>query len=198
MRKEPCSRCRVGKPLSPVRVVELAGPLLRCWPRWVQVAVTARTTAELDVVVAAIRGGKGTAVAVRADLAQPEAPRQVLEQVHAELGPIDILVNNAGIGSSGSPRPVAEFDDAFWDLTLWLNLTVPYRLSKGVLPHMLQQRWGRIINVASINGKMPSFHGRPIRRANMACSGSTRTLALEVAKEGVTVNAIFACCHRDE
>lgn len=154
------------------------------------VALTARTSAELEEAVGTIQAAGGHARALSADLAQPDALGTVLEQTAAELGPIDILVNNAGIGSSANPRPVADFDDAFWDLSLWLNLTVPYRLSKGVLPHMRRQRWGRIINVASINGKMPSLHGAAYAASKHGLLGLTRTLALEVAREGITVNAI--------
>src|SRR5439155_8041995 len=112
---------------------------------------TARTTGELDEVVQAIRAAGKDAVAIHADLTQPDTATHILAQMTAALGPVEVLVNNAGIGSSSDPRPVAEFDDAFWDLTLLLNLTVPYRLSKAVLPHLRRQRWGRIINVASIN-----------------------------------------------
>ena len=86
------------------------------------------------------------------------------------LGPVEILVNNAGIGSSSDPRPVVDYDDRFWDLTLALNLTAPYLLCKAALPDMLQRRWGRIINIASINGKVPSLHGALTRLASTACS----------------------------
>ena len=108
----------------------------------------------------------------------------------AKFGPIDILVNNAGIGSSTNPKPVADFNDEFWELTLNLNLTVPYKLSKAVLPHMRKQHWGRIINIASINSKMPSLHGAAYAASKHGLLGLTRTLALEVAREGITVNAI--------
>ena len=80
----------------------------------------------------------------------------LLERAASAFGPIDILVNNAGIGSSADPRPLAEFRDAFWDETLELNLTAPYLLSKAALPHMRAQGWGRIVTVASINGRVPS------------------------------------------
>ncbi len=155
-----------------------------------RVAVTARTTAELDEVVKTISDAGGRAVAIAADLTQKDAPAKILEQTKASLGPIDILVNNAGIGSSSDPRPIAEFNDGFWELTLLLNLTVPYKLSKAVLPHMRKQKWGRIINIASINSKMPSFHGAAYAASKHGLLGLTRTLALEIAKEGVTVNAI--------
>ena len=155
-----------------------------------KVGITARTSAELDGVVQTIQKGGGKAVAIVADLANKESPAKIREEVTEKLGPIDILVNNAGIGSSFDPRPVADFSDDFWELTLYLNLTVPFKLSKAVLPHMREQKWGRIINIASINSKMPSFHGAAYAASKHGLLGLTRTLALEVAKEGITVNAI--------
>ena len=155
-----------------------------------RVGVTARTASELEDTVQAIQKGGGQAVAIVADLVQKDAPAYVVEQMSAKLGPIDILVNNAGIGSSSDPRPVAEFDDDFWELTLYLNLTVPYKLSKAALPPMREKHWGRIINIASINGKMPSLHGAAYAASKHGLLGLTRTLALEVAREGITVNAI--------
>ena len=154
------------------------------------VGVTARTAAELDEVVKTIESAGGKAIAISADLAQAEAPAAVIKEMQARLGPVDILVNNAGIGSSMNPKPIAEFNDDFWNLTLTLNLTVPYKFSKGVLPHMREKKWGRIINIASINGKMPSLHGAAYAASKHGLLGFTRTLALEVAKEGITVNAI--------
>lgn len=154
------------------------------------VAVTARTTAELDEVVAAITAEKGRAVALTADLADRTAPARVLHDVTAALGPVEILVNNAGIGSSSNPKPVVAFDDAFWELTLLVNLTIPYLLSKAVLPEMMKRRWGRIINIASINGKIGSLHGAAYAASKHGLLGLTRTLAQEVARDGITVNAI--------
>lgn len=155
-----------------------------------KVGVTARTTAELDEVVQTIKNAGGQAVAIASDLSQKDACPKLMDDAAKSLGPIDILVNNAGIGSSANPRPVADFSDDFWELSLTLNLTVPYKLSKAALPHMQKQKWGRIINVASINGKMPSLHGAAYAASKHGLLGFTRTLALEVAKDGTTVNAI--------
>jgi NAD(P)-dependent dehydrogenase (short-subunit alcohol dehydrogenase family) len=155
-----------------------------------RVAVTARTRAELEEVVAAITGQKGQALAVTADLADRAAPQQVVRDVAAALGPVDILVNNAGVGSSANPKPLLEFDDDFWDLSIALNLTAPYLLCKAVLPAMLERRWGRIINVASIAGKIGTLHGAAYSATKHGLLGLTRSLALEVAQGGVTVNAI--------
>ena len=155
-----------------------------------KVAVTARTAAELEEVVAAIRARGGEAVAVTADVADRAAVQSLLVRVQEGLGPVEILVNNAGIGSSADPRPVVEYDDAFWDMTLAVNLTAPYLLCKAVLPGMIVRRWGRVINIASINGRIPTLHAAAYVASKHGLLGLTRALALEVAKDGITVNAI--------
>jgi NAD(P)-dependent dehydrogenase (short-subunit alcohol dehydrogenase family) len=154
------------------------------------IAITARTEGDLRSLVEEVQSAGGKALAIRADLVDPSAPAQVVHQVLEAFGTIDILVNNAGIGSSSSPRPVVDFDDEFWNKTLALNLTAPYKLSKAVLPIMLQKKWGRMINIASINGKLPAIHGAAYTASKHGLLGLTRTLALEVARDGITVNAI--------
>ncbi len=154
------------------------------------VAVTARSAADLESLVEEIRQSGGRAIPVSADLTDPAAPPHVVQQVLESFGTIDILVNNAGIGSSSSPRPVVDFDDAFWDKTLALNLTAPYLFTKAVLPVLLAKKWGRISNIASINGKLPALHGAAYTASKHGLLGLTRTLALEVARDGITVNAI--------
>jgi NAD(P)-dependent dehydrogenase (short-subunit alcohol dehydrogenase family) len=155
-----------------------------------RVAVAARTEPELAEVVETIRSRGGQAVALAADLADRDTCRQLVARAAEALGPIDVLVNNAGVGSSANPRPVVAFDDDFWELSLRINLTAPYLLCRAVLPAMLQRRWGRIINVASINSRTGSFHGAAYAASKHGLLGLTRTLALEVAGEGITVNAI--------
>jgi len=155
-----------------------------------RVALTARTEFEVEDAAKEIRDFGATALPLVADLTDPEAPRRLLDQTVGAIGPVDILVNNAGIGSSPNPKPVVSYDDDFWDLTLLLNLTAPYRLSKLVLPGMIDRQFGRIINVASINGKIPSLHGAAYAASKHGLLGLTKTLALEVAKDGITVNAI--------
>jgi NAD(P)-dependent dehydrogenase (short-subunit alcohol dehydrogenase family) len=155
-----------------------------------RVAVTARTTGELDEVVGVIRSQGGQATALTADLSDRGAARRLIPQVAELLGPVEILVNNAGVGSSGNPRPVVDFDDDFWELTLTVNLTVPYLLSKAVLPAMLAKRSGRIVNVASINSKIPTLHAAAYIASKHGLLGLTRSLAMEVARDGITVNAI--------
>ena len=155
-----------------------------------RVAVTARSVDELDEVVATIRAAGGEALALVADLAERAVPAEIVEQVQRAWGPVHVLVNNAGLGSSADPRPVVDFDDAFWDRSLAINLTAPYLLCKAVLPAMLKARWGRIITIASINGKIGSLHGAAYAASKHGVLGLTRTLAMETARDGITVNAI--------
>jgi len=155
-----------------------------------KVAITARTAAEIAEVGESIRARGGEVLEIVADLSDSESPRQVALLVTKTWGPVEVLVNNAGIGSSANPRPVVEFDDAFWELSLRVNLTAPYLLCKAVLPDMIRQRFGRIITVASINGKIGSLHGAAYAASKHGVLGLVRTLAMEVAKDGITVNAI--------
>jgi NAD(P)-dependent dehydrogenase (short-subunit alcohol dehydrogenase family) len=155
-----------------------------------RLAVTARTVSELDEVVGLIRASGGSANAFPADLADRAVPRQLVADVENSLGPVEILVNNAGIGSSAGPNPVVEFDDDFWELTLKVNLTAPYLLSKAVLPGMISRKWGRIIMIASVNGKIGALHGAAYAASKHGVLGLTRSLAIETAAQGITVNAI--------
>ncbi len=153
-------------------------------------AVTGRDVNDLESLRQAIGDiGVGCEVVV-ADLAEAGAANAVYDAARAALGPIDILVNNAGVGSSANPKPVVDYDDDFWDLLLYVNLTVPYLLCKRVLPEMLAAKSGNIINVASINGKIGSFHGAAYAASKHGLLGLTRSLAMEVVGDGIRVNAI--------
>lgn len=155
-----------------------------------KVVAVARTRDELTEVVAAISGAGGAAAALECDLADRSQSLQIVDRAAALFGSIDILVNNAGLGSSADPRPLADFRDEFWDLTLEVNLTAPYLLSKAVLPHMRAQRFGRIITVASINSRIPSPHAGAYVASKHGVLGLMRSLALEHAAEGITVNCV--------
>ncbi len=154
------------------------------------VAITARTADDLEELKGKIGETGVRCVTVVADLSQRGAVDEVWSQLQRGFEQLDILVNNAGIGSSVKPLPIADYDDELWEQTLYLNLTVPYLFCKKVLPDMLLRKHGRIINIASINGKIGSVHGAAYAASKHGVLGLTRTLALEVSKDGITVNAI--------
>ena len=154
------------------------------------VVAVARTRDELAEVVAVITQAGGAATALECDLADRTQSIQVANNAASSFGTIDILVNNAGIGSSADPRPLIDFRDEFWDLTLEVNLTAPYLLSKAVLPAMKAQGWGRIITVASINGRIPSPQAGAYVASKHGVIGLMRSLALEHAADGITVNCV--------
>jgi len=107
-----------------------------------------------------------------------------------EFGTLDVLVNNAGMVSATDPRPLVDFRDEFWNATIAVNLTAPYLLCKALLPPMLEKKKGRIINIASLAGKIGLVHGSAYAASKHGLLGLTRSLAIEVADKGITVNAI--------
>jgi NAD(P)-dependent dehydrogenase (short-subunit alcohol dehydrogenase family) len=154
------------------------------------VAVTARTTSEIENVAEEIKGLGRNSLAITTDLSQRKGALSLRDQVFSQFPTIHILVNNAGIGSGQNPKLVKEYDDDFWDTTLMLNLTAPYLLTKAFLPTMIEQGWGRIINISSVAGKNGFLFGAAYCASKHGLIGLTRTVALEVATEGITVNAI--------
>ena len=150
-----------------------------------EVLVTGRSAEELEDVARAT-GGR----ALRADLAS----RADADRLHAELaadiaerGAIQILVNNAGITDSA---PLHKTDDATWDRIMEVNATAPFRLIRALLPAMLASGWGRIINVASNAGLTGYGYTAAYCASKHALVGLTRSLAVDVARSGVTVNAL--------
>lgn len=155
-----------------------------------RVCITGRTEDALEAVAADIRRSGGDVETVVADLYTPGGVAGLVAEVVDRWGGVDVLVNNAGVGSRGNLMPVAGFDLAFWEATLFLNLTVPMLLSQAFVKGMIERRHGRIVNISSINGKTGVVHGSAYSASKHGLIGLTRSLALEVAKDGVTVNAI--------
>ena len=155
-----------------------------------RVAITARSTGELESLAGEIENQGGQPLVLTADLSDRAVPADIVARVTETWGSVEILINNAGIGSSQDPRPLVDFDDQFWDLSFSVNVTAPYLLTKLVLPEMIQSGWGRIINVASINAKIPSLHGVAYIASKHALAGLTKATAKEVGDKGVTANAV--------
>jgi meso-butanediol dehydrogenase / (S,S)-butanediol dehydrogenase / diacetyl reductase len=157
------------------------------FPWRAHVAVAARTVPEIEAVAAEVaRLGRRT-LFFPLDLTDrgmvAAAPRQVAEA----LGPVEILVNNAGIHAAG---PLHATDDATWDAILAVNLTGPALLARACLAGMYERGWGRIINVASVAGKVGLKYGSAYAASKHGLIGLTRSVALEGARRGVTSNAI--------
>jgi NAD(P)-dependent dehydrogenase (short-subunit alcohol dehydrogenase family) len=155
-----------------------------------QVAITGRSPKELEALQKEFSGLGVRCERIVADLTQRGAVEQVWTQATQAFGHIDILVNNAGIGSSANPKPVVDYDDGFWETMLYVNLTVPYLFSKKALPSMIERKYGRIIMTASVNSKIGSLHGAAYAASKHGILGLMRTLAMETANQGITVNAI--------
>jgi NAD(P)-dependent dehydrogenase (short-subunit alcohol dehydrogenase family) len=155
-----------------------------------RVALTARSDDQLHEVAREIKQTGGEAIVLPADLSDRASLASVVKDVERTLGEIQVLINNAALVSAYNPKPVAAFDDEYWDRSLMINLTAPYLLCKAVLPGMLRNHWGRIINIASVNSKIGLVHGVAYGATKHGLLGLTRSLALEVAKDGITVNAI--------
>lgn len=155
-----------------------------------RVAVTARSQDELEDLAAAIEAGEGRALVLVDDLSDRAAPARIVNQVVQQWGPVEILVNNAGVGSSQNPKPLIEFDDEFWDLSLAVNLTAPYLFTKQVLPAMRDAGWGRIINIASIAGKITAVDAAAYTASKHGVVGLTKATAKEMSAHGITANAV--------
>ena len=151
------------------------------------VALVARSADKLGVVAAGIRDRGGTAEAFPCDVSQAAEIQRVVDSVVAAFGRLDILVNNAGVTRD---TLLPRMSDEEWDDVLTTNLRAPFLFMRAVSRPMMQQRYGRIVNVASVSGLI----GNP-GQANYSASkaglvGLTKTVAKELAGRKVTVNAV--------
>ena len=129
-------------------------------------------------------------VAVRydcADLSKADEIERMIDRATGEFGAIDVLVNNAGIQFVA---PIDEFPVDQWDAIIALNLTASFHTIRGVLPGMKQRKWGRVVQIASAHALVASPYKSAYVAAKHGIAGRTRTVALEVAEQGITVNAI--------
>jgi 3-oxoacyl-[acyl-carrier protein] reductase len=161
--------------------------------RGVRVAI-ASTTRRIFDRLAELDGGPVHHAAFVCDLTRKSAPGRLVAAAAKALGPIDILVNNAGMTQLGREERASRFqeiDDAEWDRALALNLTTVFRTTRAALPGMLRRRYGRIVHIASVTGPLVSNpRSTGYGAAKAAVVGMTRSLALEVARRGITVNAV--------
>ncbi|HYY61188.1 MAG TPA: 3-hydroxybutyrate dehydrogenase [Burkholderiales bacterium] len=122
-----------------------------------------------------------------ADMSRAEAITTMMQKAIAEFGAIDVLVNNAGIQHVA---PVDDFPVAKWDAIIAINLSAAFHTVRTALPAMKQKRWGRIVNIASAHALVASPYKAAYVAAKHGIAGFTKTVALEVAEQGITVNAV--------
>jgi 3-hydroxybutyrate dehydrogenase len=134
-----------------------------------------------------IRAAGGVAVALTGDVSSREDARAWVDDTRQQFGRLDILVNNAGLQYVS---PVHEFPEDRWDQLLGIMLTGPFLTTRYALPGMLEAGWGRIINVGSIHSMVASRFKAAYNSAKFGLLGLTKTVALETAGTGVTVNCL--------
>jgi len=156
----------------------------------IDLVVTARTVEDLDSLKAETEALGVRCSNIVADLSLPDAVDTITKHLQGNSLRVDVLINNAGIGTGGCLKPVHAFDDDYWALSLQVNLTVPYLLTKHLLPPMMERQWGRIINIASLASKFGLSHGAAYTASKHGLLGLTRTTAAETANRGITANAI--------
>jgi len=142
--------------------------------------------------IEALRAGMAKQYGVKvgysgADISKPEAVAGMVAQTQKELGSLDILVNNAGIQFTA---PVEEFPVEKWDAIIAINLSGAFHGMRTAIPGMKQKGWGRIINIASAHGLVGSEHKVAYVAAKHGILGMTKVAGIELANDGITVNAI--------
>jgi NAD(P)-dependent dehydrogenase (short-subunit alcohol dehydrogenase family) len=152
------------------------------------VVITGRRQVDLDRVVSDIVKEEGKAFSVAGSVTDELRVQETVRQTVQRFGRLDILVNNAGLGDFG--KRLHEIDDPTWTQVLDVNLTGVFRMTRAVLPQMLKQQRGAIVNISSI----ASLVGIPTLSAYAASKGAldslTRSLAVDYAKEGIRCNVV--------
>ena len=121
------------------------------------------------------------------NVADWESTKAAFDKAKVEVGPIDVLVNNAGIARD---TVFHKMDKADWDIVINTNLNSMFNVTKQVIDGMIAQRWGRIINISSVNGQKGQFGQTNYSTAKAGIHGFTMALAQEVAAKGITVNTV--------
>jgi 3-oxoacyl-[acyl-carrier protein] reductase len=154
------------------------------WP----VGVNYRQDAEgAEAVVKQITDAGGRAIALQGDVAEPETADALFKTLEDEYGPVLVLVNNAGVRADGlSPQ----IDDDDWQKVIDTNLSAAFRLTRRALRPMIRARYGRVVNIASIVGQRANPGQANYAASKAGLVALTKTVAAEVAKRNVTVNAV--------
>jgi len=155
--------------------------------RGFEIAVASPEIEKNEEVADEIRACSGTAITVNLDLTSAESIKESFAKIYKEFGRVDVLVNNAGITKDGLSMRLKPED---WNLVLQINLTGTFFCAQQVIPGMIKERWGRIINIASVVGEMGNAGQSNYVASKAGVIGLTKTLAQELASRNITVNAI--------
>jgi 3-oxoacyl-[acyl-carrier protein] reductase len=154
------------------------------WPVGVNYLASEEAAEE---TVAQIKADGGKALAIQADVTAPAESESLFETLEGEFGRVLVLVNNAGVRSDDLAISLTDED---WGRVLDTNLTAAFRATRRALRGMVRERFGRVINVASVVGPRANAGQANYAAAKAGLIGMTKTIAVEVARRGVTVNAI--------
>ena len=140
-----------------------------------------------ELVAAEIRALGGDAVTLDFNVMSAESVKEGVSRILHEKGRIDVLVNNAGITRDALAMRMKPAD---WDLVIGINLTGAFRCAQAVLPSMMKNRWGRIVNISSVVGQAGAAGQANYAASKAGLIGMTKAMAQEMASRGVTVNAV--------
>jgi 3-oxoacyl-[acyl-carrier protein] reductase len=152
-----------------------------------QIVVASPELENNELVAAEVRTAGGTAITLDFNLTSLDSIKQGVAAALKEFGKIDVLVNNAGITRDGLAVRMKPED---WQLVLQINLTGAFQTTQAVLPGMMRERWGRIVNVASVVGQMGNAGQANYVASKAGIIGLTKSLAQEIASRNITVNAV--------
>jgi NAD(P)-dependent dehydrogenase (short-subunit alcohol dehydrogenase family) len=153
-----------------------------------KLALCARTAAELEQTVNKIRALKVEAEGWTCDVAIEGPVKEFVANAQKKFGRIDVLVNNAGVMTR--PAPITEFDVKKWDYTIAVNLRGPFLVTQAVLPIMMKQKAGSIINVSSMIGRGAYANFIAYATSKWGLEGFTQTLAAEARSSNIRVNSV--------
>ncbi len=140
-----------------------------------------------DEIVGQINSNGGNAIAIQANIANPEECRQLFDEIKERFGTVAVLVNNAGITRDRSFRKMSMEE---WNEVIQTNLSSAFNTCQLAIPDMIENKFGRIINISSVIGQTGGFGQTNYAAAKAGLIGFSKSLALETAKYGVTVNNI--------
>src|SRR3954447_6575513 len=160
---------------------------LTLWRAGFDIVVASPEIEKNEEVAEEIRACSGEAMTVNLDVTSPESVKEAFAKALADKSRIDVLVNNAGVTRDGLAVRMKQAD---WDLVLKINLNGAFLCTQAVLPGMMRNRWGRIVNIASVVGQAGSAGQSNYAASKAGLIGLTKSLAQEMASRNITVNAV--------